>query len=183
MAYSRVLFVFIAFMLLGCNNRDNIKILISEMMKESVSLRLNNMEIIYPDSLKHIEPEIKDYKLVIYSDTTNCSMCFVNSLKEWNDMLCLQKEYQNLSLIFIMQGRKNMLELHRKVLNESTLQYPIYLDVENIFQETNPHIPKNKLIHTFLLDKENNVIVVGNPLTNDRIKSMMIDVLNDSQGT
>lgn len=80
MAYSRVLFVFIAFMLLGCNNRDNIKILISEMMKESVSLRLNNMEIIYPDSLKHIEPEIKDYKLVIYSDTTNCSMCFVNSL-------------------------------------------------------------------------------------------------------
>ena len=89
-------------MLLGCNNRDNIKILISEMMKESISLRLNNMEIIYPDSLKHIEPEIKDYKLVIYSDTTNCSMCFVNSLKEWNDMLYLQKEYQNLSLIFII---------------------------------------------------------------------------------
>lgn len=52
------------------------------------------------------------------------------------------------------------------------VNYPVYIDTQGVFQQNNPHLSKNKLLHTFLLDENNNVILVGNPVRNLRVKDL-----------
>ncbi len=49
------------------------------------------------------------------------------------------------------------------------------LDKNCSFERLNPHLPKNKAMHTFLLDENNNVILVGNPLQNKEIEKMFYE--------
>lgn len=56
---------------------------------------------------------------------------------------------------------------------------PVYIDTLGIFQKNNPHLPKNPRLHTFLLDANNHVILVGNPLYNTKIKEMYDRVIHE----
>lgn len=46
----------------------------------------------------------------------------------------------------------------------------------------NPHLPKNKALHTFLLDENNNVILVGNPLHNKKIEKIFYKIVEEKLG-
>ena len=46
----------------------------------------------------------------------------------------------------------------------------------------NPHLPKNKALHTFLLDENNNVILVGDPLHNKKIEEMFYKIVKEKLG-
>ena len=45
-------------------------------------------------------------------------------------------------------------------------------DVDGEFISHNPNIPDNKLLHTFMLDENNNVILIGDPTINSRIEEL-----------
>ena len=47
--------------------------------------------------------------------------------------------------------------------------YQIKIDSTNQFIRQNVIIPSDALFHTFLLDEQNRIIVVGNPLFNDKL--------------
>ena len=46
--------------------------------------------------------------------------------------------------------------------------YPIYIDNGNLFRKNNRNIPFDERMHTFLLDENNKVILVGSPLKKNR---------------
>ncbi|MBR2195950.1 MAG: hypothetical protein IJ911_10090 [Salinivirgaceae bacterium] len=60
--------------------------------------------------------------------------------------------------------------------------YPIFIDTANQFYKLNPHIPDNKLMHSFLLDSEGKVVLVGNPIQNqamfDLYKKTIEEMIN-----
>ena len=68
------------------------------------------------------------------------------------------------------------------LIKNSRFNYPIILDTLGHFAKLNPHLPKNKALHTFLLDENNNVILVGNPLHNKKIKEMFYRIVEDRLG-
>ena len=68
------------------------------------------------------------------------------------------------------------------LIKNSRVNYPIILDTLGQFAKLNPHLPKNKALHTFLLDENNNVILVGNPLHNKKIKEMFYRIVEDRLG-
>ena len=59
---------------------------------------------------------------------------------------------------------------------------PILLDTLGEFEKLNPHLPKNRALHTFLLDENNNVILVGNPLRNKKIEEMFYQIVEEKLG-
>lgn len=63
------------------------------------------------------------------------------------------------------------------------LPYPIYMDTTGIFHRTNPQLPSNPMLHTFLLDENNEVLVVGNPLENEKIDRMFWRTVKEKLGT
>ena len=42
-------------------------------------------------------------------------------------------------------------------------------------------LPQESYFHTFLLDSTNNIILVGNPLNNLKIKSLYFECINDDK--
>ena len=63
------------------------------------------------------------------------------------------------------------------------LSYPIYMDTTGVFRRTNPQLPSNPMLHTFLLDENNEVLAVGNPLENEKIDRMFWRTVKEKLGT
>ena len=68
------------------------------------------------------------------------------------------------------------------ILKNGNFDYPILLDTLNEFAKLNPHLPANRVLHTFLLDEDDNVILVGNPLHNRKIEEMFYKIVEEKLG-
>lgn len=79
------------------------------------------------------------------------------------------KEIQIPSKSLVMKREVRSTEL---LIANTNFDYPILIDTLGEFERLNPHLPKNQALHTFLLDENNRVILVGNPLRNKKIKEM-----------
>ena len=42
-----------------------------------------------------------------------------------------------------------------------------------------PHIPSNPLLHSFLLDENDSVLLVGNPVRNKKIEELFFKILEE----
>ena len=114
-----------------------------------------------------------ELKLVVYTDSLACSTCEISKMEEWMGLINYASAFDNrLKFYFIFAPSKQDERIVRIKLKMNYFDYPMFLDSDGKFDELNPHLPKNKAMHTFLLDKNNNVILVGNPLKNNNIMEM-----------
>ena len=58
----------------------------------------------------------------------------------------------------------------------------VYIDTTNVFLAKNSNISKSSWLHTFLLDEQNNVILVGNPTNNSRIRKLFWRIVKEKLG-
>ncbi len=121
------------------------------------------------------------YKMVIYTDSTSCSSCALNKLYLWEDLIeWSDKSGDSVKYYFVFNPP--MSDNIRLSLRNSLLEYPMLLDSLGEFERLNPHLPKNKTMHTFLLDENNNVVLVGNPLHNPKIEKMFKEIVEEKLG-
>ena len=57
----------------------------------------------------------------------------------------------------------------QQTIADYRLQFPVLLDTAGIFERSNPQLPENPVFHTFLLDRDNRVVLVGSPLGNPKM--------------
>lgn len=111
------------------------------------------------------------YKLVVYKDSMSCTPCYIETLSKWNRIL---NKYNKdvLAVFFILSPSEEEEEDFRLLLRYSDFKYPVLIDNEQMFLKLNKQIPNNKKLHTFLLNSNNDVIFIGNPLENGRIEDL-----------
>ena len=98
----------------------------------------------------------------------------------WNDYIKYAKELDNrLKLYFIFNPSKDNESSVKAALKTAYFNYPLILDTESLFETLNPHLPKNKAFHTFLLDKKNNLILAGSPLKNKEINKIFMKIITN----
>ena len=56
---------------------------------------------------------------------------------------------------------------------------PIYLDKSHLFKSNNKFLPEEKQYHVFLIDENNNVLLVGNPLLNPHVCDIMYKIIDN----
>ena len=123
------------------------------------------------------------YKILLYVDSTGCTSCRLN-LSDWNrimgesDSAFITKP----KFVFVFQPKKSdEKELHY-VLESNGFCHPVFVDKENEFNKTNK-FPSNPDYQCFLLDKDNKVIMVGNPSQNTGIWTLYKSVINREKET
>ena len=115
----------------------------------------------------------KPFKILTYIDSIGCTSCNMN-LYSWKgiNQLCRQEQF-DVGFIFVVHS-SNYNSFDADVIMYS-FDYPIIYDYNNDFHKLNnfPSAPYN----TFLLDKENKVLLVGSPIGNhemwERYKSVI----------
>ena len=167
----------IFFTLCSCNTTSQ-KLLKEMTLLQSKPINCGQNELVHHDTLQ------KEIKCIVYSDSVNCTSCAINQMDLWNPLLEYSKSYNGLlNFYFIFcPARKDFQEMKLALIKNSRFNYPIILDTLWQFAKLNPHLPKNKALHTFLLDENNNVILVGNPLHNKKIKEMFYRIVEDRLG-
>lgn len=70
-------------------------------------------------------------------------------------------------------------EIHavESMITNIMFDYPILLDTIGEFKMLNPHLPQNTLLHSFLLNEKNEVILVGNPSQNKKIQELFYQLV------
>lgn len=178
--YTPIIYVVVSFLMIlvaftACGDRERLKRNIIGMKQTPIVLPLEKM-LSWQYGLERDTIAASQYRLVIYTDSTKCSSCFIRSLAIWHDFIDLEKDGK-VELIFIMEVSKDELEYYGNIMKLSHLNHTVYFDVGNVFRKCNPHIPEEDLYHVFLLDRSNNVVMVGNPATNAKAKDLFIEIL------
>ena len=114
------------------------------------------------------------YKLVIYIDSLSCSPCFISHMYEYEE---IAKEFDSAGIrtVFIFEPQQDKEEDVRSSLRQQTYPFLGIVVRDGGFASANPHLPSSSLLHSFLLDERNEVIVVGNPVRNERLKELMLN--------
>ena len=76
-------------------------------------------------------------------------------------------EFYNIFIINPDSKAKKMLE---SKYSDNLIPQTIFVDSANVFMEVDPNILSESMYHTFLLDENNKVILVGNPMLNKQLK-------------
>ena len=124
-----------------------------------------------------------EFIYVIYVDSTSCSDCAIKHLSDWS-VFDASEKYGNerLKYFFVIAPKPNQYKHILDVVRGDTCFNEFtFVDTLNIFERKNPNLPKNKLLHTFLINKEGRVMLVGNPITNPKIGSMLSEIISSSR--
>ena len=58
-------------------------------------------------------------------------------------------------------------------IESNGLDSPVYVDTAYAFRKANPYLPDERMYHSFLLDEKDSVVIVGNPIENPKIDSLI----------
>lgn len=139
---------------------------------ESNPARLLGQVLDLPDTdTRHIlgqDTTVKsaDTKLVIYFETDGCTSCSLKQLNGWKYMLP-QIEGGEVDCIFIINAGNRKARILASI-EEYDFRYPVVWDDNGYFERHNT-LPDNSLYHTFLLNRDNRVMLIGNPLYSPRL--------------
>ncbi len=151
----------------GC--KHDIEDKINEMMSSPINLSMfSNVK------------QACDYKLISVYDSTVCSRCVINRIHEWNYWADTLSKY-NTSIHLIFCPKVNDKDFIKATIEKEDFAWCTYIDSCYSFFKANPRIPQDPRFHTFLVNDNDSVILVGNPTRNQKIEELMFTILRNSK--
>lgn len=145
-----------------------------------------NHEIIYPKDTAFISYSKKwgeqkmylkkeNYTFFCYVDSIGCMSCKLQ-LPKWKEFIRVvdSVSHGTVPFVFVFQSKKSDDLIH--FLRKTGFDYPLFIDVNNSFDKLN-HFPKEMQLQTFLLDYDNKVVAIGNPIYNPKVKELYLKII------
>lgn len=123
-----------------------------------------------------VEYHIQDtYKILVYTDSTGCTSCKMK-LPEWKTFINTVDSMQPraVQFLFFIYPRNGM-DIYQ-TLRITRFKHPICIDNEDSLNQLN-HFPTETAFQTFLLDKDNKVLAIGNPIYNPKVKDLYLKII------
>lgn len=119
------------------------------------------------------------YVIVNYIDSTDCIGCKLRTLEWKKFMNKLEMKYPKMvSLLFYVQT-KNIKEL-MWILKGDDFNYPVCVDKDGKFYKIN-QLPPDEVFRTFLLNADDEVLLVGSPVGNPSLEQLYMDEFEHHQ--
>lgn len=120
------------------------------------------------------------YRLIIYVDSTSCSPCFVSHMLDYMGTV-VELDSAGVSTLFLFEPKQERQEELATSLEQ--MAYPLQSIVisNGNFSSVNPQLPPSTMLHCFLLNEKNEVVVVGNPVINEKVKKLMLNTMKDQK--
>ena len=170
----KISFICLLFFAMSCQKNDRAKV-------ESLVKEWNNKEIRFPenpvftryvtDTIPYRIPKT-DYKVVVFVDSVGCISCKLQ-LPRWKEFMHEVDSLSdgNVPFVFFFQT-KDVREL-RYILRRDNFSHPVCIDTEDSFYRLN-RFPGEMMFQTFLVNSENRVKVIGNPIHNLSVKDLYL---------
>ena len=168
-------FCFIIFIVLAC--RDSKKDIAQQIAQ------WDGKEIVYPHKVYfcgseesgNYSIEQNDYTILTYVDSIGCTSCKLQ-LPKWKALITEVDSVANgdVNVVFFMhpKSRKEI----EYILKRDQFDYPVCIDEADSLNKLN-HFPTDERFQTFLLDKNNKVLAIGNPVHNPKVKELYMKII------
>lgn len=160
-------------------NTDKDRVLLESFIGSEVSLCTDSMLCINDNNYQNKKSK---YIYVIYIDSIDCSECAIKSMVWWANDCEMSKaiELGKIEYAFIFSPRKIVKnQIISKIKEECIFPQYTYIDSSEITIRNNPNIPPNRAFHTFMIDETGKVVLVGDPIRNDKVKKMFLKITAD----
>jgi len=157
---------FVVLLLCSCSNNNIVKD-IEQLMDQQITLS-SDWNTIWKGKDVVLNGFIEaPIKMMVWYDSLVCGACEVNKMHRWYNIVDYADSLsQWFSIIFLFSPTKESMSRLSMSLKAEKFDYPIFIDQNASFAKQNSKIPKNQNLHSFLLDKDNKVVLIGNPLNN-----------------
>ncbi len=119
-----------------------------------------------------------DFKIVTYVDSAGCTNCRMK-LKDWEKVTDGFKSSPDVDISFLMIVDSDKREEIERIVKDNDFHHPVSIDSAGLFRKANP-LPSKPEHQTFLLDADNKVIALGNPVQNPKIRELYARLIFDS---
>lgn len=168
-----LIFILIALSLYSCKKTDKEKI--NYLVQE-----WSNKEIFYPNTMNFTvlgnDTNLllkSEYKIISYVDSIGCTSCKLR-LVQWKEFIDQLDSIGDIPVLLFMHP-KNRNEL-TYILKRDNFVYPICIDGNDSLNKLN-HFPSDMMFQTFLLDKNDKVLAIGNPVHNSKVKELYLSII------
>lgn len=166
------LFVFVAAGFVGCTSRTPSE----SVMGMEVTLPLDEM-MLYPADKRDTLPDYR-YRYVVYVDSLECSPCKIIHMGIWNHF-CSELADARTAFCMIFSPPKGKVAEMKRVYDTYRHRIPIYIDTLGVFERDNPQFAQlPSTFHSFLLDTEGKMVVIGDASTNHYARDEVFDVIS-----
>lgn len=174
-----LIYLLLLFFLFSCKDskKNNITRLVNEWENKSIIFPADTSFISYKKCIsENYKLKHKKYAIVTYIDSLGCMSCKLQ-LSKWNELI---KELDSISnrtvpcLFFFHTKKENELML---LFRRDHFIYPVYIDKNDIFNKLN-NFPSEMAFQTFLIDKNNKVVAIGNPIHNPKVKELYLNIIS-----
>ena len=120
-----------------------------------------------------------DYKVLTYIDSMGCASCKLQ-LHRWKEWVHEVDSLTGGQVPFLFYFHpKDMKEL-RYLTCRDGFSYPVCFDEEDELNRLN-QFSSDMTFQTFLLDRNNKVVAIGNPIHNPKVKELYVDLITDCE--
>ena len=121
-----------------------------------------------------------DYKVVTYVDSAGCTSCKLQ-LNRWKELVEEVDSLTDGAVPFLFYFQTKDLKELRYLTRREGFTYPVCFDEKDELDALN-RFPDEMMFQTFLLDKENKVVAIGNPVHNPKVKELYLKVMTGKGG-
>jgi hypothetical protein len=170
-----LIFIIFSFLFLfSCSDdkKHNIEVLVKEWNNKEIRFPENSVFTRYVTDTVPYRISKTDYKVVVFVDSVGCISCKLQ-LPRWKEFMHEVDSLSdgNVPFVFFFQT-KDVREL-RYILRRDNFSHPVCIDTEDSFYKLN-RFPGEMMFQTFLVNSENRVKVIGNPIHNLSVKDLYL---------
>jgi hypothetical protein len=113
-----------------------------------------------------------EYRVLVYVDSIGCTSCKLQ-LSRWKELIAYADSLIAGAVPFLFFFHSKDYQEIRYLLKVDGFGLPVCIDREDRLNKLN-RFPSDMTFQTFLLDKDNKVVVIGNPIHNLAVKELYI---------
>ncbi len=175
---SGIIFFFLILSSCGSSKKEDIKKIVQEWQGKEVLVPDGEItyKVLGRDTLC-ADLWDKPYKIFTYIDSIGCTSCQLG-LPQWKALIDSCKQ-QQLDVSFLFAVHSSDFEYFGHEVRFNEFDYPLIYDYKNRFDKIN-HFPPSPY-RTFLLDKNNKILLIGSPIHNPAVWALYKNVITQMQ--
>ncbi|MBR5989128.1 MAG: hypothetical protein IK003_06365 [Prevotella sp.] len=166
--------------LLSCNSRkEKINKQLNELYSSVINIPYSDLDTLVVDTA-FLTSKAK-YQYLAYVDSSQCTPCYAGHHQEWETILARARKLESSITLTIIIESDSLSEEVKYGFKAADFCRSIFIDRKGVFRKKNPSIPESNIMHVMLLDQDNHVVLVGDPVRNDNIEQLLHNMLEKNK--
>ena len=161
------------------SDKERLSRLVSEWERKEILFPAHSTFTVQGKDTVDFEFKDADYKVVTYVDSAGCTGCKLQ-LPRWKELIAEVDSLTDGRVPFLFYFHPKDIKELRYLTRKDSFTYPVCFDEKDDFNRLN-RFPSEMMFQSFLLDKENNVVALGNPVLSPKVKELYLKLITGNQ--